>query len=191
MRILLFDESDDRISALAETLTQAGHDVLAVERSSRDLADRVEQLAPDVVLLAAESPTRDTMEQVCVVTDRSPRPIVLVTSDTSPALMKKAMASGISAYVVQGLPLAQIDTVMDLAKARFEEDQRMRAQLRDARDQLADRKAIERAKGLLMKRRGCDEADAYRLLRRMAMDRNLKLRELADQVIAIDSLLDG
>jgi len=191
MRILLFDESDARLSPLVEALTQAGHTVLAVERSARHLADRVHDLSPDLVLLAAESPTRDTMEQVCVVTERSPRPIVLVTSDTSPELMRKAMASGISAYVVRGLPVAQVDTVLDLARARFDEDQRLRAELREARDRLAERKLIERAKGLLMKRAGCGEDEAYRRLRRMAMDRNLRLREVAEQVIAIEGLLEG
>ena len=105
--------------------------------------------------------------------------------------MRKAMAAGISAYVVQGLPLAQLATVFDLAIARFEEDQRLRGAVRDAQAQLADRKAIERAKGLLMKRKSCDEAHAYGLLRRMAMDRNLKLREVADQVIAVGTMFDS
>lgn len=191
MRVLLFDDSDDQISELREALELAGHEVLAVESSARHLADRVESLRPDIVLLAAESPTRDTMEQVCVVTERTPRPIVLVTPDASPELMKKAMTAGISAYVVQGLPVEQIATLFNLAVARFEEDQRLRAAVRDAQTQLADRKAIERAKGMLMKRKACDEAQAYALLRRMAMDRNLKLREVADQVIAVGTLLDS
>ena len=155
------------------------------------IRDRVEELRPDIVLLAAESPTRDTMEQVCVVTERTPRPIVLVTSDASPDLMKKAMTAGISAYVVQGMPVEQIATLFDLAVARFEEDQRLRTAVRDAQTQLADRKAIERAKGVLMKRKSCDEAQAYGLLRRMAMDRNLKLREVADQVIAVGTMFDS
>jgi response regulator NasT len=191
MRVLLFDESDEGIAELQELLAGAGYDIVGVETSARYLADRVEQLLPDLVLLAAESPSRDTMEQVCAVTDRSPRPIVLLTSDTSPDLMRKAMNAGISAYLVQGLPMAPIDTLFDLAVARFEEDQRLRAELRDARTQLADRKLIERAKGLLMKRRGCDEAQAHRLLLRMAMDRHLKLRDVAEQVVSIDSLFDG
>ncbi len=191
MRVLLFDESEDQISELRDALEAAGFEVLAVERSSRHLADRVEALRPDLVLLAAESPTRDTMEQVCVVTERTPRPIVLVTSDASPELMQRAMSAGISAYVVQGLPLDQLATQFDIAVARFQEDQRLRAAVRDAQTQLADRKLIERAKGFLMKRKACDEAQAYSLLRRMAMDRNLKLREVAEQIIAIGSLLDG
>ena len=190
MRVLLFDESDEQISELHDALVLAGFDVLAVETSARHLADRVEELRPDIVLLAAESPTRDTMEQVCVVTERAPRPIVLVTPDASPELMKKAMTAGISAYVVKGLPIERFATLFDLAIARFEEDQRLRAEIRDARSQLADRKAIERAKGFLMKHKACDEEQAYRLLRRMAMDRNLKLREVAEQVIAIGALLD-
>lgn len=191
MRVLLFDESEGQISEMREALELAGYEVLAVESSARHLADRVEALRPDIVLLAAESPTRDTMEQVCVVTERTPRPIVLVTSDASPDLMKKAMTAGISAYVVQGMPVEQIATLFDLAVARFEEDQRLRTAVRDAQAQLADRKAIERAKGMLMKRKSCDESHAYALLRRMAMDRNLKLREVADQVIAVGSMLDS
>lgn len=160
MRVLLFDESEDQISELRDALEAAGFEVLAVERSSRHLADRVEALRPDLVLLAAESPTRDTMEQVCVVTERTPRPIVLVTSDASPELMQRAMSAGISAYVVQGLPLDQLATQFDIAVARFQEDQRLRAAVRAAQTQLADRKLIERAKGFLMKRKAYDEAQA-------------------------------
>lgn len=191
MRVLLFDESDNQMSGLLDALELAGFEVLPVERSARDLADRVEELRPDIVLLAAESPTRDTMEQVCVVTERTPRPIVLVTPDASPELMRKAMTAGISAYVVQGLPVEQLATLFDLAIARFEEDQRLRGAVRDAQTQLADRKTIERAKGLLMKRKSCDEAHAYQLLRRMAMDRNLKLRDVAEQVIAVGAMFDS
>ena len=87
--------------------------------------------------------------------------------------------------------LPAIDTLFDLAVARFEEDQRLRNALRDAEDQLADRKRIDRAKGLLMQSRGCTEDEAYRLMRRMAMDRGLKLRDLAEQLIAMQSLLKG
>jgi response regulator NasT len=189
MRILLFEDSGDTLAELTETLTAAGHEVLETERSARYLADRVDALAPDLVILAADSPSRDTMEQVCLLTERAPRPIVLLTEDVSPAAMRRALRAGISAYVAAGLPPDQVETVMQLAQARFEEDQRLREAVRQAEDRLAERKHIERAKGLLMSERKCDEAEAYRLLRRMAMDRNLKLGELAQQVIAVSELL--
>lgn len=189
MRVLLFDDTDGLVTDLAESVAQAGYVVVGTVRAARDLPDRVEALQPDVVILAEDSPSRDTMEQVVVVTDRTPRPIVLVTNDASPQSIRKALRAGISAYVVAGLPVEKLDTLLELAVARFEEDQRMRGALKDAEGQLADRKLIERAKGLLMSARGCDEEQAYRLLRKMAMDRNLKLRDVAEQVIAVRSLL--
>lgn len=189
MRVLLFDDTDGLVTDLADSVAQAGYVVVGTVRTARELPDQVEALQPDVVILAEDSPSRDTMEQVVVVTERTPRPIVLVTNDASPQSMRKAIRAGISAYVVADLPFEKLDTLLDLAVARFEQDQRMRGALKDAEGQLADRKLIERAKGLLMTARGCDEGEAFRMLRKMAMDRNLKLREVAEQVIAIQSLL--
>ena len=187
MRILLFDDAHGLVGNLRDALAAAGYRVVGQAGAPHELSELIERLQPDVVLLAQESPSRDTMEQVVVVSERSPRPIVMVTNDASPASMRKAMQAGISAYVVSGLPADQLDTLFDLAVARFEEDQRLRNALRDAEDQLADRKRIDRAKGLLMQSRGCTEDEAYRLMRRMAMDRCLKLRDLAAQLSAMQS----
>jgi response regulator NasT len=95
----------------------------------------------------------------------------------------------VSAYVVAGLQSARVKPVLDVALARFRADQRLRAELSDTRLKLAERKTIERAKGLLMERHKISEQEAYQKLRRLAMDKNLKLAELAQRILDVADLL--
>jgi response regulator NasT len=103
--------------------------------------------------------------------------------------MRAAIAAGVSAYVVAGLQPHRVKPILEVALARFQADQKLRAELGEVKQQLAARKVIERAKGLLMSRNGCSEEEAFQLLRRQAMDKNLKLVEVAQRVIDVAELL--
>ena len=117
------------------------------------------------------------------------RPIVMFANDGAPATIRKAVRAGVSSYVVDGLDPARLGTIVEVAVARFENFQALRGQLADANLRLAERKLVDRAKGLLMKGRSRDEAAAYAMLRKMAMDRKLKLAEVAQRVIDAADLL--
>ena len=114
-----------------------------------------------------------------------PHPIVLFTDDDNEARIKQAIRAGVTSYVVKGIDPARIKPILQVAIARFEEHQSLRRDLSDAQTQLADRKLIERAKGLVMKQKSIGEDDAYRLLRKMAMDRNAKLADVAEQIVGL------
>jgi response regulator NasT len=129
------------------------------------------------------------MEQVVLVTRDLPRPIVMFTDEHDPGVMRQAIKSGVSAYIVEGIHAQRLQPILDVAMARFESDQDLRAQLHARDQQLAERKRIETAKGLLMKMKSCNEEEAYTLMRRQAMSRQQKLIQIAEQIIAMSELL--
>lgn len=189
LRVLLVDDDTGRASILREALQTAGHAVVAEVRSAVELMARVRDVRPDVIIIDRDSPDRDTLEHICIVSRDDPRPIVMFTQDKDQKMMRAALKAGVSAYVVDGLSAERVRPIVDVALARFEQWQAMRQELDQAQASLAERKVIERAKGIVMKQRGCSEEEAYRLLRKTAMDRNLRLALVAESVIAMADLL--
>ncbi len=189
LRILLIDDTPKKVGRLRCALIDAGFDVIDDHGSIIDLPERVEAIRPDVVLIDTDSPSRDVMEQVVMVSRDRPRPIVLFTEDDRPDVMRQAIRAGVSAYIVEGIQAQRLKPILEVAMARFESDQTIRAQLQARDQQLADRKRIEQAKGLLMKMRHCNEEEAYTLMRRQAMSRQQKLIQVAEQIIAMHELL--
>ena len=186
---MLVDDSHEEESPLNEGLVAAGYDVVVVSARGLALAERVSEFAPDVIIIDTESPSRDVLEHVSVVSARAPRPIVLFTEDGENASIQAALKAGVSAYVVAGIQAERLQPILDVAVARFEHEQALRVELRDAQTKLVERKIIERAKGILMEQKGVSEEHAYRLLRKLAMDRNAKLLDVAQQVVDVAKLL--
>lgn len=189
MRILVVNDEAQLAEALREGLAEAGYAVVATVPADIGLPERVAELAPDLIVIDEESAGRDILEHVCVATQDAPRPIVLFTQDRSPDRMQRAIAAGVSGYVVAGLAADRVQPVLDVAVARFRIEQDLRAQLADARTRLEDRKLLDRAKSLLMAGQGLSEDDAHRRMRRIAMDRNLKLVDVARRIIDAAELL--
>ena len=186
---MLVDDAHKDVSLLKEGLLAAGYDVVQVSMSAAALLDRVAAMQPDVIIIDTESPTRDTLEQLSFVSAQQPRPIVLFTEDRANATIQAAIKAGVSAYIVAGMQPERLRPILDVAVARFEQDRALRDELKSTQERLAERKVIERAKGILMKQKGIGEDDAFRLLRKLAMDRNRKLLDVAQQVIDITDLL--
>ena len=189
LRVLLVDDGAHRVRLIRDELVAQGHEVVGVMDSARVIHDAVEQLHPDAVIVDSESPSRDTLEHLAVLSGRNPRPVVVFAEDPADDPMRRAMAAGVSAYVVAGLQPQRVASVLRVAIARFEQDRALRTELAEARQQLSQRKVIDRAKGLLMKRQGLAEDEAYALLRKTAMDKGLKLAELAQRLVDAADLL--
>ena len=191
LRILLINDTPKKVGRLRAALIEAGFDVIDESGLIIDLPARVEAVRPDVILIDSDSPGRDVMEQVCLVTRDQPRPIVMFTDEQNPDVMRQAIQSGVSAYIVEGIHAQRLQPILDVAMARFESDQALRAQLQARDAQLAERKRVELAKGLLMKMKSCNEEEAYTLMRRQAMSRQQKLIQVAEQIIAMHDMLGG
>ena len=170
-------------------LLQNGCNIVAVLPADVFLPDRLAQIAPDMIIVDAESQARDTLEHVVMATRDARRPIVLSTEDNDTTHVRDAIAAGVTAYVVAGLAPDRVRPVLDVALARFQHEEGMRRELADARSQLSDRKAIDRAKGLLMQRQGLTEEEAYARLRNAAMDKGLKIAEVAQRILEVADLL--
>jgi response regulator NasT len=191
MRVLVVDESAKRAEVLRAALLLAGYEVTASLTSAVTLLKTIERLEPAVILIDTDSPSRDVLEHLVMVSRHTPRPVVMFASDGTPETIRAATRAGVSAYVVDGLDEKRIKAIVDVAVARFDELQDLRGQLAQANSKLAERKLIERAKGLLMKSRGLDEEAAYAALRKAAMDRNLKLGEVAQRIVDAADLLNS
>ncbi len=189
IRVLLIEDGVASPQLLRQELQQLGCEVLGTVDNAALIHDCVQRLQPDVVIVNAESPTRDTLENLAALNDALPRPVVVFAEDPADAPMRRALQAGVSAYVVAGLQPQRLAPVLQVAIARFEQDLALRQELDRAQAQLAARKTIERAKGILMQEAGLDEEAAYQRLRKLAMDRKLPMAELAARIIEAQSLL--
>jgi response regulator NasT len=189
LRVLIVDERPDRAAVLRSALEAAGYRVIGTLAGRADLEQQVEALEPDVIVVDMDCPDRDALEDMSRMSRHRPRPTVMFVDESDGEAIRAAVQAGVSAYVVGGLAPDRVKPVLEVAIARFNEFQALRRELDDARSDLAERKVIERAKGILMKRRGIDEEEAYRALRRMAMDRKVKLAALAREIVAAAELL--
>ena len=189
LRVMVIDESREFAQVLSDGLSRSGHEVVSTLSSMRDLIGNVETCVPDVIIVSTDSPSRDSLEHICVVSRDRPRPIVMFSNDKETETIQAAVRAGVTAYVVDGLEAARIQAIVDVAVARFSEYQAMRNELAKTKSAMADRKSIDRAKGILMKQRQCDEDEAFQALRKLAMDRNIRLGEAAEQVINVAKML--
>lgn len=189
LRVLLIDEHADRARVLAQTLERAGCVVVAQLVGAVDLHAALQASRPDMVIVDMDSPDRDTLEDMRRINAENPRPIVMFVEEEDAASIRSAVQAGVAAYVVKGANPERIRPVLDVACARFEEYQALRGELDRMRTTLADRKSVDRAKGILMTKRGMTEDEAYRTLQKMAMDQGKRLGEVARHVISAADLI--
>ncbi len=193
---LVIEPGDDQAAAEVERsrslrigLLEAGYNIIAVLPADPFLPDRLNQLQPDMIVVDAESQARDTLEHVVMATRDARRPIVMFTEDEDTTHVRHAIAAGVTAYVVAGLAPERVKPVLEVALARFEHEEALRRELAEARSQLADRKVVDRAKGLLMQRHQIGEPEAYARIRKAAMDKGLKMADIAQRIVDAADLL--
>ena len=183
------DPSQARAAILEEGLRAAGIGRIVVLPDTADLQERVSALKPDVVVIHLESPSRDILEQMSGVSRHAGRPVAMFVDRSDTTMMEAAVDAGISAYVVDGLRPERIKSIIDIAILRFNAFARLQRELSEARGELADRKLIERAKGILMNLKGLSEEEAYRQLRRKAMNEKRKIVDIARAIVTAADLL--
>lgn len=189
LRIVVMDDEVDRAQLVKEALQASGVEVLAVLGSGPDLLDRIDGLAPDVLIVDIDSPDRDVLEGLRRVGQEQNRAVVMFAQDGRAETIKAAVDAGLAAYVVDGLTPDRVRPIIDVAIARFAQFQELRGELNKAKASLAERKLVEKAKGILMQRRGCGEEEAFKTMRKMAMDQKLRLVDIANKIIAAAELL--
>ncbi|KQM23033.1 two-component system response regulator [Sphingomonas sp. Leaf24] len=191
MRIAIIDTSTTRAAIISDGLREAGLDDIVVIDGTRRLVADVEAAAAEVILINLENPSRDELEEFFAVSRAISRPIAMFVDQSDAESTAAAVDAGVSAYIVDGLAKQRIKPVLDLAIRRFQAFARLQAELVEAKSALADRTTIDKAKAILMKRRGIDEPAAYALLRAQAMRSNRRIAEIADAILTSDALMGG
>jgi response regulator NasT len=179
----------ERSRSLRIGLLKSGYNLVAVLPADTFLTERIAQIQPDMIIVDAESGARDMLEHVVMATRNARRPLVMFTDDQDTSYVGDAIAAGVNAYVVAGMAPERVKPVLEVAIARFEHEERLRAELSEARTKLDERKLIDRAKGILMKRQTIGENEAYALMRKTAMDKGLKLADVAQRIIDVADLM--
>jgi len=189
LRVLVVDGDADRAASVVLALEKAGYRVTAVLETGTDLYAKVRESQPDVIIIDMDSPDRDMLEHIQVINRDDPRAIVMFCQDDAGETITAAVRAGVSAYVVDGLHPRRIKPILRTAVARFQDYQALRRELAETKTTLAERKILERAKGILMKQRGLSEEEAYQALRKSAMNRNKRIIEVAENLITASELL--
>ena len=189
LSILVIDEDASRASLIVAALRAEGHEDITSVNTTNGIAKVIETAKPDVVVIDLDNPNRDMLENIFQLTRSVKKPIAMFVDRSDRATMQAAIDAGVSAYVVDGLRPDRIKPILDMAISRFNAYTRMLCELEQAKGELAARKVIDRAKGILMKARKISEAEAYSILRKTAMNQNRKIVEVAESLIIASDMM--
>jgi response regulator NasT len=183
-RVLIVDQNPARADILETGLRDAGYTDIVTLRDTAHLLRRIVDLNPDVIIIDLENPNRDVLEQMFQVSRSVPRPVAMFVDQSDSATIERAIDAGVATYIVDGLKKERIRSIVDTTVSRFRAFKKLKDELDQARLALDERKLVDRAKGMMMKRLRVDEAAAYDALRRRAMSENRRIGEVAASVIA-------
>lgn len=190
LRVAIIEENSIRAAILVDGLREAGIVDVEVIETMTNMLRRLSTIDPDVIIIGIENPSRDVLEQMFQVSKLVSRPVAMFVDRSDGSMIQAAVEAGVSAYVVDGLRKERVKPIVDMAVSRFNAFDRLQRELLEARNELASRKIIERAKGILMRTRQLSEEEAYGLLRQTAMNEKRKLVDIAQSVVTAASLLE-
>lgn len=188
LKVLVVDEFDSDL-VLEKNLTQHGYQVATLKLQELNLLDVVKSLQPDAVVLNLYAPNEKVLEMILTINREHSVPVIVFAEDQQTETINKVIKAGVSAYIVDGLePPRRVKAIIEVAIARFHEQKALKDELQKTRNQLEERKLVDRAKAILIKSQNYNEDQAYHALRKLAMDRKVSLGEMAKNVIAMAEL---
>ncbi|WP_435010920.1 ANTAR domain-containing response regulator [Tundrisphaera lichenicola] len=185
-RIVVADDEPDMKEYFRTILPGLGHEVVAVAGTGRELVEACRKYKPDLVITDIKMPDMDGIEAAEHIYREGPIPVILVSAYHDAGFISRAEADHILAYLVKPIKQADLEPAIALATRRFEQFEALRSEAKDLKQALEDRKTIEKAKGVLMKKAGLGESDAFRRLQKLASDRNKKLVEIAQMILTAE-----
>jgi len=189
MRIMLVGQESQRLAPIRQGLAEAGYIIAAELVSTQRLLAQMAIARADLIVIEMIAPDAATLEQIHLVRRRYPCPIVMFTCCAETHMAAAVLKAGVNSYIIDGLEKQRVKPIIDVAIARFNETQSLQSELEQANLNLQERKYIERAKGILMKRIRVEEDAAYQIIRKMAMDRSKRIAEVAETIITAEGLL--
>jgi two-component system, response regulator / RNA-binding antiterminator len=187
--LLLMHEAAGDAAALRAALSATSFRIAAEVAEPASLGSEVGRVAPDVIIACTATPSAFMLDALRALSQTAPKPVVMFATDARRETIRKTVDAGVAAYVVDGWAPERVGAIIEAATARFDVYETLKRELRTTQLKLAERKIVEKAKGLVMRQRGVSEDQAYSSLRKMAMDQNLTLAEVARRVIALAHLL--
>jgi len=182
-RILIIDDLRDRAAWLKASLEIAEFDVVGVMAWEQVDERAIQAAAADVIIVDANAPGRDTLEQISLMSTTLEKPVVVLSARNDQNSIQEAMRAGVSAYVSHTIQSEDLAGIIHVAAARFMEHKRLRDELKEAKSQLAERKLVDRAKAILMADHGYSEPEAYKRMRSLAMSKGKRIAEIAEAII--------
>jgi two-component system, response regulator / RNA-binding antiterminator len=189
LSIAVIDENPDRALLIEAALTEAGHRHIHIVTQFAGLARQLEAIAPDVIIMDLGNPNRDFLEHMFRLSKAIQKPVAMFVDQSSEQAMLDAIEAGVSAYVVDGLKRERIKSILDLAIMRFRAFDKLRQERDDAMLALDERKLIDRARGIIMRQRHMDEAEAFNVLRSAAMTQGRRIGQVAAAVVQAEAIL--
>ncbi len=186
LKIAVADDELDMRDYFQQILPLLGHQVVAVAKDGRELVELCRNTHPDLVITDIKMPDMDGIDAAAQIYRNGPIPVILVSAYHDPEFIRRAEADHILAYLVKPIKQADLEPAIAIAMRRFEQFQALRKEATDLKQALEDRKLIEKAKGILMKKANLDEHDAFRRLQKLASDKNRKLIEIAQMILTAE-----
>ena len=188
-KVLLINQKQASTTTVEMTLLDKGFDIVKTTLGDRPLPALLDQHRPDVAVYDISAPTSAILRDIRETNDNNPLPVVMFTDDDSPEMIREAAQSGVFSYIVDHTYSIQAPAIIEIARARFQDIHSLKQELQETKLKLSERKQVEKAKGILMRQHQLSETDAYAKLRKMAMDRKVKMAELAGKLIEAEQLL--
>ncbi len=186
LRIAVAEDEPEMREYYRRILPQLGHEVVAVAEDGRDLIEQCRTSQPDLIITDIQMPGMDGVDAVHEICRERPIPVIIVSAHHEPELVDRALHEQILAYLVKPIKRSDLEPAIALAMRRYKEFQVLHDQADNLRQALEDRKIIERAKGILMKRAGLDEPTAFRRLQKLSSDKNQKLVVIATTIVTAE-----
>ena len=188
-RALLIDPLDSRAALLRRALRENAYPIIETVTDACLMLEKAEEHQPDILVVGMDLPDEDTLQQLVELRERMPLPVIVFSEKDAPPLVQKVVKAGVSAFIVDDIQPQRLPSIINIAVARFHEQQRLIKELNTTKTKLAERKTLEKAKGLLMKQKGLSEDEAYTSLRKLAMDKGQPIVKVAESIIDVFSLL--
>jgi response regulator NasT len=189
MDLILLADCLDSTQPLLKVASKSGYRIMKLIETKDDACRYVESLRPDALIVVSDDIDRLLLRQMKAITEKQPLPMVVFTRDSNPGSIDAAVKAGATNYVVDCFDPERLSSLLGVAKARFDEQQRLKKELLQTRIALSDRKNVERAKGIIMRTRSVSEDQAYSAMRKLAMNHNKRIGEIAEQIISASEVL--
>jgi response regulator NasT len=189
LRVVIADDEPRMREFFSKAIDRLGHQVVGMAATGRELVECCGELKPDLIITDIKMAGMDGIDAAKAIYAETPVPVILVSAFHDEDFIARARENHVMAYLVKPIKDTDLIPAIGLATARFQEYQMLRQEAQDSRQALEDRKLIERAKGILMKRAGIEEPDAFRRLQKQANSRRVKLVDMAKTIIAAEETL--